>query len=242
MSIIKFRDKKIHHVHIPRCAGKFIANLMIAHRIEVLQFEVQHWPPHSEFTTFELEDESCLQFQWEAHKGVRIKTAHKEIYQSMEEFDNCTHRFAVIRDPYQRFISALGMICCSPSNDYDLHKVLDLIKTKEGFDKFMHLARTKFAYEENSLRPQHEFLVGDELIWRFEDGFGENFADWFKENFDIPLVLESHGESVVDILQIESSDIGYLKREEEMKTAKIPESLEGFVKEYYAKDYELLDY
>ena len=42
MSIIKFRDKKIHHVHIPRCAGKFIANLMIAHRIEVLQFEVQH--------------------------------------------------------------------------------------------------------------------------------------------------------------------------------------------------------
>jgi hypothetical protein len=242
MSIIKFRDKKIHHVHIPRCAGKFIANLMISHRIEVLQFEVQHWPPNSEFTAFELEDENCLQFQWESHKGVRIKTAHKEIYQSMEDFDNCTHRFAVIRDPYQRFISALGMVCCSPSNAYDLHKVLDLIKTKEGFDKFMHLARTKFAYEENWLTPQHEFLVGDELIWKFEDGFGQNFTDWFKENFDIPLVLEAHGELVVDILEIESGDVGYLKREEEMKTAKIPESLEGLVREYYAKDYELLGY
>ena len=36
--------------------------------------------------------------------------------------------------------------------------------------------------------------------------------------------------------------MGYLQKEEEMKTAKIPESLEGFVREYYAKDYELLGY
>ena len=49
-------------------------------------------------------------------------------------------------------------------------------------------------------------------------------------------------EPVVDLLQIEASDMGYLQKEEEMKTAKIPESLEGFVREYYAKDYELLGY
>jgi len=242
MSIIKFKDKKIHHVHIPRCAGKFVANLMMAHAINVEQFEVQHWPPNSEFTSFELDDENCLQFQWEEHNGVRIKTAHKAIYQDMEEFDNCTHRFAVVRDPYQRFISALGITCCFTSNSYDFHKVLEMVSTKEGFDKFMHLARTKFAYWGNWLTPQHEFLVGDELIWRFEDGFDLNFAEWFRENFDIPIVLEAAGEPVVDILQIEASDMGYLQKEEEMKTAKIPESLEGFVREYYAKDYELLGY
>jgi len=243
MSIIKFKSKKIHHVHIPRCGGKYICNLFLANSITPTQWEVQSWPPFEYFTRIELEDEDNLQFQWEEYRGIKIQLIHREYYEEMSEFDNCTHKFAVVRDPWKRFISCLGMVCCLPSNDYNLHRVLEMISEKEGFDKFMSMATKSFGYQTNILRPQHEFLTEDALLWRFEDGFDEPFIDWINENFNIKLIgKDSEGNPVVNVADIENGEMGYMKKEEEMAKAAIPDTLEGFVREYYAKDYELLGY
>lgn len=244
MSIINFRSQKIHHVHIPRCAGKWIDTLFQTNGVNPDFWEVNVWPPMDEFTRVELEDEDLLQFHWESYKGVMISRIHREFYEEMPEFSNCTSRFAVVRDPWQRFISQLGMICCVPSNGYNLHKVLEMISEKEGFDKFMHLASTSdMGWHANWLRPQHEFLTEDTLIWRFEDGFEESFLDWIHEKFNMKLIMKDHdGVLLINNADIENNEMGYMKKEEELAKAVIPESLEGFVREYYAKDYELLGY
>ena len=79
--------------------------------------------------------------------------------------------FSIVRNPIDRFISAsiyLKRFCGE-----------DVQKGVEDRRAFLHVLKSiPYRQSINWFRPQIDFLRSDTHIWKFEDGFGEDFVSW----------------------------------------------------------------
>ena len=145
--------KRVFFAHIPRTAGRFIeANL------------------------------SQNNFKWDDAyldngkgimsivNGYEIAHYHRDHYMKYLDVKDIPH-FSIVRNPIDRFISAsiyIKRFCGDKAQQgvEDKNNFLDVLKSIPHRQSL------------NWFRPQIDFLRSDTHIWKFEDGFGEDFVSW----------------------------------------------------------------
>ena len=145
--------KRVFFAHIPRTAGRFVeANL------------------------------SQNDFRWDdAHldngkgimsivNGFEVAHYHRDHYMKYLDVKDIPH-FSIVRNPIDRFISAsiyIKRFCGDKAQQgvEDKKNFLDVLKSIPHRQSL------------NWFRPQIDFLRSDTHIWKFEDGFGDDFVSW----------------------------------------------------------------
>ena len=145
--------KRVFFAHIPRTAGRFVeANL------------------------------SQNDFKWnDAHldngkgimsivNGFEVAHYHRDHYMKYLDVKDIPH-FSIVRNPIDRFISAsiyIKRFCGDKAQQgvEDKKNFLDVLKSIPHRQSL------------NWFRPQIDFLRSDTHIWKFEDGFGDDFVSW----------------------------------------------------------------
>ena len=145
--------KRIFFAHIPRTAGRFVeANL------------------------------SKNDFKWDdVHldngkgimsivNGFEVAHYHRDHYMKYLDVKDIPH-FSIVRNPIDRFISASIYI-----KRFCGDKAQEGVEDKNSF--LYVLKSIPYRQSINWYRPQIDFLRSDTHIWKFEDGFGEDFVSW----------------------------------------------------------------
>ena len=145
--------KRIFFAHIPRTAGRFVeANL------------------------------SKNDFKWDdVHldngkgimsivNGFEVAHYHRDHYMKYLDVKDIPH-FSIVRNPIDRFISASIYI-----KRFCGDKAQEGVEDKNSF--LYVLKSIPYRQSINWYRPQIDFLRSDTQIWKFEDGFGEDFVSW----------------------------------------------------------------
>ncbi len=158
--------KKVFFAHIPRTAGRFIEQNLLENNDFV-------WddPPHLE---------TGLGVMSVVH-GAEVAHWHRDLYQKYLSVENIPH-FSVVRDPITRFIS--GSIYIKRVYGKDIQSVME--------DPIMFSSMiTNLPFDEsyNWYRPQIDFLTDKTHVWKFEDGFKEDFASWLSGIVGVDLVM-----------------------------------------------------
>ena len=145
--------KRVFFAHIPRTAGRFVeANL------------------------------SQNDFKWDdVHldngkgimsivNGFEVAQYHRDQYMKYLDVKDIPH-FSIVRNPIDRFISASIYI-----KRFCGDKAQQGVEDKNSF--LYVLKSIPHRQSINWYRPQIDFLRSDTHIWKFEDGFGEDFVSW----------------------------------------------------------------
>ena len=145
--------KRVFFAHIPRTAGRFVeANL------------------------------SKNDFKWDdVHldngkgimsivNGFEVAHYHRDHYMKYLDVKDIPH-FSIVRNPIDRFISASIYI-----KRFCGDKAQEGVEDKNSF--LYVLKSIPYRQSINWYRPQIDILRSDTHIWKFEDGFGEDFVSW----------------------------------------------------------------
>ena len=194
-------NDRLFHIHIPRTAGRFIRQLFRVNNYDI---------KHSDFN--------------ELYKEIEVPHLHYPLYNEYLKVDNLPH-FTVVRNPFDRFKSQIKAL---PEH---LEETFFSIKNQDDFNKFLN----EIVPEENPLSnwftPQDKFISDKTYIWKFENGFGDNFIKWLSDNFDIEIKIMVSKE---DILKAEF-DYEYIDMT-------IVDGYKKYIDEYYQNEYESLGY
>ena len=152
--------KRLHFIHIPRTGGRFIHENLLSNGFE---------REHNTAGTIE---------------GSDIIHLHRELYEKHLDVEGITH-IAVIRNPIDRFISASIFFKRMYGDD-----IQEAMEDPIMFGTMIQNFPLPDIYTTPSwLRPQSDFLTEDTHIWRFEDGFKEEFGDWMSEILGVPFTV-----------------------------------------------------
>lgn len=153
----------------------------------------------------------------EYYKGIERLHLHYPLYNECFGVKDMEH-FTIVRNPFDRFKSALKGPLETTSYDYFF---------KNGFDGAMELLSEANYDKGNWFRPQHEFVSETTHVWRFEEGFGDNFIKWVLDKFNVKLNR---------VQRTLFADYDYIQ---------VPDSVNKYkscVEEYYKKDFDRFDY
>ena len=164
--------KRVFFAHIPRTAGRFVeANL------------------------------SQNDFKWDdVHldngkgimsivNGFEVAHYHRDHYMKYLDVKDIPH-FSIVRNPIDRFISASIYI-----KRFCGDKAQQGVEDKNSF--LYVLKSIPHRQSINWYRPQIDFLRSDTHIWKFEDGFGEDFVSWLSGIVGIDLEFTDYVEYAV---------------------------------------------
>jgi len=129
-------------------------------------------------------------------------------------------KFSIIREPVDRFLSLIRKTPWVTNKNKN-----DIFNNKNSFFNFMNKMRLNINEETNWFKMQSDFLSKDVKLWRYEDKFEIDFKKWLENNFDIKLVVDLK--------------FGLNEKSNEIILNKNQIS---WVKDYYYKDFKLLDY
>lgn len=167
-------DQNIFFVHIPRTGGRYIKQLLQLNQpVNNMVILEPHW-----YETNYI------------YKGKEIMHLSHELLVDFNSYKK-SKKFAVVRDPLSRFISATQIEFNSNLN-YNwkldtVDKVLDYITFQQNCASY-----------NNWYKPQHEFVSEDCLVYKFENGFKENFKTFMSNNFNITLTyMDLHWEDTM---------------------------------------------
>ncbi len=114
------------------------------------------------------------QIIWKSVEGIEVAHFHNELY--MKHFDDLGSipHFTIVRNPIDRFFSCSIFLKRMYGNDIQ-EAMEDPIMFHSMLENF------PLTQAVNWFRPQVDFLTDDTNIWKFEDGFGEDFSEWLSE-------------------------------------------------------------
>ena len=143
--------KRFLFVHIPRTAGRFFEqNLMKGN-------------------DFVWDDDVEIDRQYKSIDGVELAHFHREYYEKYLDVKDIPH-ITIIRNPIDRFISCTIFLS-------ELYGDLDDLLDDPMMFHYM-LQNAPLSQSVNWFRPQIDFLSDKTHIWKFEDGFGDDFVSW----------------------------------------------------------------
>jgi hypothetical protein len=142
-------------------------------------------------------------------------------YPEYEQFLNYTplKNFAIVREPVDRFISMI-----KHNVTFNQEKINKMFRTEEDFNQTIN--GEILISSSNWFVPQINFINYHTKIWKFEDGFGKKWIEWMMNNFEIKILefpMKQQNDYVVDNFSLNKEKIQYIKN-------------------YYYKDYKLLNY
>ena len=164
-----------------------------------------------------LKNNDCIIEQdiWKSVEGIEVAHFHREYYDKYLDVEGIPH-FSVIRNPINRFIGASIYIKRMYGDCQEL--------MEDPLLFFSMLENFPLTESANWYRPQIDFLRSDTQVWKFEDGFGEDFVSWLSGIVGVDLEFNE------DIEYSISSDEGN-------KLEKTPKLIDN-LKQLYRKDIE----
>ena len=155
--------KRFHRIHIPRTAGRFFHENIIAN----------NFAPEHDFADVYIDWYEVVHF-------------HKELYEKHLDVKGIPS-IAIVRNPIDRFISS-SIIMTKYHKKY-LSEFSDLQEIMEDDYEFFNVLDHLHTYDIemiNWFRPQMDFLDADTNVWHFEWGFGDGFGEWVADILKIP--------------------------------------------------------
>tara|TARA_A100001201_G_C4003253_1_gene175210 strand:+ start:68 stop:646 length:579 start_codon:yes stop_codon:yes gene_type:complete len=129
-------------------------------------------------------------------------------------------KFCIVRDPVDRFLSM-----ATDTWMLDNEKIENMFKSQNYFDETLNNICLNGLT--NWFVPQHNFIDYKTKMWRFEDKFNVEFTNWLLYNFNIKIT------NVADKTNYINSNINKIT----LNNKQI-----GYIKDYYYKDYKILNY
>ena len=139
---------------------------------------------------FELEHD----YIWDSVDGIELAHFHRELYEKHLDVEGIPH-IAIIRNPINRFFSASSWLKRMYGED-----IQEAMEDPIMFS--MMLNNFPLTEAVNWYRPQVDFISDKTYLWRFEDGFKEEFSEWVSNilgvsfrTHDVPYEKLSYDES-----------------------------------------------
>ena len=207
--------KRFLFVHIPRTAGRFFEqNLLNANN-------------------FVWDDKVDIDRQYKSIDGVELAHFHREYYEKYLDVEGIPH-ITIVRNPIDRFISC--SIFLKRMYGDDIQEAME--------DPMMfHSMLENFPLTQavNWFRPQVDFLTDDTNIWKFEDGFGDDFSEWMSEVIGAKFTIKELDEDYIKNGVGQKLNLEYYDKEKHAKnkldkTAKLVNNITAL----YRKDIEQL--
>jgi len=129
-------------------------------------------------------------------------------------------KFCIVRDPVDRFISMV-----KGSWVLDEEKINNMFSSQSYFDEAV--SNLCLNTSTNWFVPQTNFIDYKTKIWRFEDNFNSEFIDWLLYNFNIKITNLA---SKLDFVDSNTNNVTLNNKQIE------------YIKNYYYKDYKILNY
>ena len=162
--------KRFLFIHIPRTAGRFVETNLIVNN----EFE---WSDDWEKFGIERMFESVDGPEGE----IELGHFHRSYYEKYLDCEGIPH-VSIIRNPLKRFISASIYInriygMANDTGEYTEESLRECQELMEDENYFYPMLRN-FPFEEskNWYRSQLDYLSDKTHIWRFEDGFKDEFS------------------------------------------------------------------
>jgi hypothetical protein len=129
-------------------------------------------------------------------------------------------KFCIVRDPVDRFISMI-----SDTWMVDEKKIDKMFKDQTYFNEVIdHISLHNVG---NWFVPQINFINHKTKIWRFEDKLDSKFINWLTDNFNIKIIIKA------DKVKWINSNTNKITLNDKQV---------GYIKDYYYKDYKILNY
>jgi hypothetical protein len=107
---------------------------------------------------------------------------------------------------------------------------------RDPLERYLSLSSYSF-HPKDWFRRQVDYLTKDTFLWKFEDGFGNDFSDWIGKILDMDFVIREFDKNYI------YNEIGQKLTLEYMQPnyKKISNTVEisNYVKSYYSEDYDL---
>tara|TARA_R100001594_G_C3992888_1_gene252814 strand:- start:196 stop:804 length:609 start_codon:yes stop_codon:yes gene_type:complete len=173
--------KRLHFIHIPRTGGRFIDKNLLVNGFK---------QEHSTQGTIE---------------GSDIIHLHRELYEKHLDVKGIPH-IAIIRNPIDRFIS---------SSIFLKRMYGDIQEAMEDPIMFSTMIQNFPLPDEYTtpswLRPQSDFLTEDTHVWKFEDGFYDDFDVWMSNILEIPFKTRN-----IEYKKLETDETDKLERTDKL--------------------------
>ena len=218
-------DGPLLFVHIPRNAGRYVDRVLVQNGIPI-------------------RNKQEMQSGKVYYRGKMLLhlTANESEDFHEEQFPRS---FCVVRHPLDHFISShvafeneintrSSATFMRPSYEI-FEELMERVIFTEMFDHSRkHMYRGMINMPDALFTPQHLFVKGDTLVWRYEDGMGYDFRVWLRDTVGLPINVN------------QEVDRGYQLNPELDGKKEIPEDqleiYREYVARYYAKDLSTFNY
>ena len=215
MPLYKQGHKTIYQIHIPRTGGRYVRDLLKRNG-----FTVDGW----NFT--------------ERHKETGVEIPHLQ-YKYLKDLNLDCDLFSVIRNPIDRFKATMSNT--SYFAEYEETKYfkrpdifLNEITSYQDFIEKIEYRNTHLRC--NSFINQTDFINDNTKLYKFENGFEDNFINWFNNNFNTNIVKKD----IMTLLAVPLTKDRSMKNSFDNKiTVELSSKILDYVNRYYEKDMEL---
>ena len=176
--------KRFLFIHIPRTAGRFVeTNLLV----------------NNEFEWCDDWDKFGIERMFQSVDGpegeIELGHFHRAYYEKYLDCEGIPH-VSVIRNPLKRFISASIYInrvygMANDTGEYteeSLQQCQELMEDENYF--YTMLSNFPFDESKNWYRSQLDFLSDKTHVWRFEDGFKDDFSSWLSDIIGVDVKMK----------------------------------------------------
>ena len=193
-------DKRFFFAHIPRTAGRFIIiNLMTKNQCA--------------WDDLHLGQEKM----YNLHEGMEIGHFHREYYEKYLKVKDIPH-FSIVRNPITRFKSASLYL-----NRFVGDDVEQVMEDRQSFFSTLKAMIWHYPESANWFRSQVDFVTDKTNVWKFEDGFGDNFTNWLSGIVGVDLTFDK--------------EVQYPKQRDEGNKFNLTSKHIDNIRDYYSEDF-----
>ena len=157
--------KRFFFIHIPRTAGRFFEQNLL------------------KVNNFVWDDKVNIDRQYKSIDGVELAHFHREYYEKYLDVEGIPH-ITIVRNPIDRFISCSIFLRKLYGDDID-----EMLEDEMYF--YSMIQNYPLSQSVNWFRSQLDFISDKTHIWKFEDGFGDNFGKWVSDIIGVDIQMRS---------------------------------------------------
>ena len=157
--------KRFFFIHIPRTAGRFFEQNLL------------------KVNNFVWDDKVNIDRQYKSIHGVELAHFHREYYEKYLDVEGIPH-ITIVRNPIDRFISCSIFLRKLYGDDID-----EMLEDEMYF--YSMIQNYPLSQSVNWFRSQLDFISDKTHIWKFENGFGDDFAKWVSHIVDMDIMIKA---------------------------------------------------
>ena len=157
--------KRFFFIHIPRTAGRFFEQNLL------------------KVNNFVWDDKVNIDRQYKSIDGVELAHFHREYYEKYLDVERIPH-ITIVRNPIDRFISCSIFLRKLYVDDID-----EMLEDEMYF--YSMIQNYPLSQSVNWFRSQLDFISDKTHIWKFENGFGDDFAKWVSHIVDMDIMIKA---------------------------------------------------